>query len=402
MNSAFAFSDPDSALRTLGERLAGVTETESVANSIGRILAQPIVADRDSPAADVSAMDGYAIRLSDLQTAADVPISGESCAGSPPPEMVPGNVVRIFTGAILPAGCEAIVKREDTEEMDTSIRFLDSAIESTVAGSHIRRRGENAVTDDQVLQSALSITPAVAAGLANFGCVSPTVFRRVKVALLTSGNEVVDPAVRELHPWQLRNSNRAAIQAMLEQNPAVELAVVRHAADDRLALLETLSECLNDADAVVMTGGVSKGDYDYVPDTIAQAGGQIVFHGLPIRPGKPILGAATDAGKLLLGLPGNPVSATINAHRFLLPLLNKIAGKRDWLPLPSMVRVDQPPSKPIPLHSMPLVRMTDPGNAQWVSHQGSGDLVALANSDGYVCLPPMTATAGDWPFYRWA
>ncbi|WP_182865661.1 molybdopterin molybdotransferase MoeA [Stieleria mannarensis] len=401
MKQPFQYSDPDAAITAFAERLSVAGETERVADPIGRILAEPIVADRDSPAADVSAMDGYAIRMSDLRSDAAVPVSGISQAGSPPPAMVDGQVVRIFTGAIIPEGCQAVVKREDTEELDASIRFLPAAIESTVEGSHIRRRGENAPVGSGVLEIGTEVTPAVVAALANFGCTDPICFRRVKVAVLTTGDEVVDPATEQLEPWQLRNSNRSAVQSMLGQLASASVDIVDHVRDDRDSMQRSLSSAITACDLVVLTGGVSMGDYDYVPETIEQFGAEIVFHGLPIRPGKPILGAATNDGKLIVGLPGNPVSATINCHRFVLPLLRRIAGKQAWRDQPSLVTLTQPPQKAIPLHTMLLARLTDTGTAELVAAKGSGDLVALGRSDGYVSVPPMTTTTGPWPMFRW-
>ena len=394
------YADPDSAIDALAKRLSVVTDTVSTSPA-GRILAQTIVADRDSPAADVSAMDGYAICLSDLSTESEIPIGGESKAGSPPPTMLPGQVIRIFTGAIVPTGCEAVVKREDTIESDSSIRFRPVAVKTTVAGSHIRRAGENAAAGSAVLPPGTKITPAVVAALANFGVVQPMVYRSVKVALLTTGNEVVDPTADQLKPWQLRNSNQAATVTMLSQHPFIDVKRVEHVPDDRDALADSLKQAIDGADAVVLTGGVSKGDYDYVPETISLSGGEIVFHGLPIRPGKPILGAATNDGKLILGLPGNPVSATINCHRFLVPLLRRVAAQANWRDRPPLVTLREPPKAPIPLHAMLLARSVSCGIAELVAAKGSGDLVAMAESDGYVCVPPNTRTVGPWPMLVW-
>lgn len=402
MSEPFQFSDPDSAMDSLADRLVSVTGTESVSRLVGRVLAETIVADRDSPAADVSAMDGYAVCRAELQPDTEIPVAGECKAGAAPPAMVAGKALRIFTGAIIPAGCDAVIKREDTVESNDCIRVSEAVIRSTDDGMHIRRCGENAPAGSEVLPTGTPITPAVVATLANFGCIAPPVSRGVKVAVLTTGDEVVDPATKELEPWQLRNSNGAVIESMLGACPFVRVEIVEHVQDDPDALVRSLSDAVESCDAVVMTGGVSKGDYDYVPDTIAELGGQIDFHGLPIRPGKPILGAATADGKLILGLPGNPVSTTINCHRFLLPLLRRIAGDRLWRDRPSMVTLRQPPARPIPLHTMLLVRLDhQAGWAELVAAKGSGDLVALGQSDGYVCVPPMATDAGPWPFYRW-
>ncbi|MEL6105575.1 MAG: molybdopterin molybdotransferase MoeA, partial [Planctomycetota bacterium] len=386
MNSNFAFDDPQDALLALGGRLAVVSETQKASDPLGRVLAAPMLADRDSPAADVSAMDGYAIRMQDLQQDMAIPVRGESKAGSPPPSMETGSAVRIFTGAIVPEFAEAVIKREDTEESATEIRFREVALQTTTAGIHIRRAGENAKAGSEVLPSGTLVTPAAMAALANFGATRPTVYRPVRVAVFTTGDEVLDPSVASLQPWQLRNSNRYSVESVVRRGAAfVEVAAGDgHLPDNRPALQSALAAAIEGCDAIVLTGGVSKGDYDYVPECIAAVGGETVFHGLPIRPGKPILGAATKDGKLILGLPGNPVSATINADRFLLPLLRKIGGKDRWHVAPPVVELSEPPAKPIPLHTMQLVELKESGRATLIASKGSGDLVALAKSDGYV------------------
>lgn len=401
MKPNFQFTDVDSALSALAERLVNVSASERTNSLVGRILAEPITADRDSPAADVSAMDGYAIRLADLNNDAPVAISGESKAGQSPPTMIAGKVVRIFTGAVVPEGCEAIVKREETDEELDSVRFHAAAKESTVAGSHIRRQGENAPAGSSVLSAGVQLSPASVAALANFGIIAPSVFRTVKVTILTTGDEVLDPSTDELEPWQLRNSNQAALVSMLSSLPFVSVVSADHLPDRPDALNTALIKATESSDVVVMTGGVSKGDYDYVPETIAKVGGEIVFHGLPIRPGKPILGAATGDGKLILGLPGNPVSTTINGRRFLLPLLRHLGGCSDWRDQPAMVTLTGPPAKSIPLHTMQLVKQVDHGIAELIPSKGSGDLVALSQSDGFLCLPPEATTIGPWPLLRW-
>ncbi|KAA5541108.1 molybdopterin molybdotransferase MoeA [Roseiconus nitratireducens] len=396
-----SFTDPDSALQALADRIATVSETVRTIDPLGAILALPVRADRDSPAADVSAMDGYAIRLSDLRSDVSLPVTGESSAGSPPPALAPGSVIRIFTGAIIPEGCEAVVKREDTRESADAIRFTATALKEIQFGSNIRRAGENAAAGSEVLPAGQEITPAAVASLVNFGCVEPIVYRPAKVGIITTGDEVVDPNTDRVQPWQLRNSNRAAIQALLTPPRFVELTLLRHVHDDREGLKDAISQAVDTCDAVVLTGGVSKGDYDYVPEIVAASGGEIIFHGLPIRPGKPILGATTAGGKLILGLPGNPVSATINAHRFLWPLVRRIAGLHRWRqPLPQ-VTLSEAPRASIPLHAMLLVRMLPDGTAALVPSKGSGDLVALGQSDGYVCVPPATTTTGPWPIAFW-
>lgn len=319
----------------------------------------------------------------------------------PPPEPQEGTAIRVFTGAIVPKGLDAVVKREDTEEGVGSVRLLDSA-KPIEHGMHIRRAGENARAGSCVLSPGIPITAAVRATMANFGCRSVDLFAPVRVSVLTTGNEVGSFIDEDPQPWQLRNSNRESVSALLETIPWVRIVHSDHCRDDRDSMTEVLRSCLEDSDAILLTGGVSMGDYDFVPDVIRETGGEIVFHGLPIRPGKPILGAATESGKLLMGLPGNPVSATVGCRRMAMPLLRKLAGLEHWMPIHPMVRLRNPDGKKIPLHWMRLVRLVEDGVAELIESLGSGDLVSLGLSSGFVQLPPEASGEGPWPYVPWA
>ncbi|NND98391.1 MAG: molybdopterin molybdotransferase MoeA [Pirellulaceae bacterium] len=392
--------NPTDALRDLANRLSVVDVESMVDDCTDRVLASDIVADRDSPAADVSAMDGYAIRLADLSRTEQIAVSGESAPGAPPPEIHVDSVVRIFTGAIVPTDCDAVVKREETEELDEAIRFLDVA-RKVQNGENIRRAGENAAAGSTVLKAGVRLTAAHRATMANFGAFAADVYAPVRITLITTGDEVGQFDRESPQPWELRNSNQSSIKALLSRSRWIQSVDTLHARDNRDDLQSTVASALEKSDAVLLTGGVSMGDYDYVPDVVRSVGGEIVFHGLPVRPGKPILGGATADGKLILGLPGNPVSATIGCHRFGLPLLAKKSGQTDWLlPCPT-VRLDNPGDKTIPLHWMRLVRLIRQGVAQPVLSQGSGDLVSLGQSTGYVELPPGQSGEGPWPYYIW-
>jgi len=394
------FKFPNDALIALSKELQPVAADSLQTNHQGRILASTVIADRDSPAADVSAMDGYAIRMTQVQREASLPIMGESAAGSPAPEMPSAGVLRIFTGAIVPPGCDAVIKREDTEELDSEIRLKLEPTEIT-EGQHIRRAGENAPKGSTVLEPGIEINGAHKATMANFGCSTVDVFRPVRVTILTTGDEVGNFQQEAPMPWQLRNSNRESIATLLAARNWVSIVSVEHCIDDQKQLHDTLVDRLNRSDAILMTGGVSMGDYDYVPDVIRDLGGKVVFHGLPIRPGKPVLGAATNDGKLLLGLPGNPVSATIGCQRLGIPLLAYMAGKRDWLPKVPVVQIENSGNKSIPLTWLRLVKLVDNGVAEPVITQGSGDLVSLGNSDGFVEVAPQQNGEGPWPFHAW-
>ncbi|MEM6473157.1 MAG: molybdopterin molybdotransferase MoeA [Planctomycetota bacterium] len=394
------FDDPDAAIESLGQALKVQEQTELSDAPLGRILFDSIQADRDSPAADVSAMDGYALRLSDIVAGEPISFKGVSVPGVEPP-ISDEKLVQVFTGAIVPDGFDTVVKREDTTEATGSVTIGSETLSRLQVGENIRRAGENATMGSEVVASGEIVSAAVMACLANFGEMFPRVFCKTRVAVLTTGDEVLDPLTKKLQPWQLRNSNQACIAAMLRAYPFIDITTVIHREDDRESLRTTLRRVLEFNDAVVMTGGVSKGDFDYVPEVVKEIGGEIVFHGLPIRPGKPILGAATKEGKLILGLPGNPVSATINCHRFLMPLLRRQSGQSRWQARPGLALLDAPPRKKLPLHAMLLVRSSGAGSAALVPSKGSGDLVALGQSDGYVCVPPGQQSTGPWPYYPW-
>ncbi len=396
----FAFNSPDEAIAAIADRLSVVGVDAEWPSCLGRVLAQSVTADRDSPAADVSAMDGYAIRLADLRPGVTIPVAGESVPGSPPPAMSDGSIVRIFTGAIVPAEADAVVKREDTEELENAIRFRDVAL-STQAGENIRRAGENAKSGSTVLPAGVLVNAAHRATMVNFGCYQASVYSPVRVTVITTGDEVGVFADETPQPWQLRNSNQVALASLIEPNPWISIQAVQHARDDRETLQQTLAAALGQSDAILMTGGVSMGDYDYVPDVVRDVGGDVVFHGLPIRPGKPILGAATADGKLILGLPGNPVSAVVGCRRFALPLLAKQSGQSEWCPASTQVRLQSAGSKTLPLHWMRIVKMVAAGVAEPVFSQGSGDLVSLGQSSGFVEVPAGESGEGPWAYYPW-
>ncbi len=394
---------PERAIDRLAQRLMVVdSEAVPLGDACGRVLRESIQADRDSPAADVSAMDGYAVRMADLSATAELEVRGESRPGHRPAAADPAAVMRVFTGGIVPAGFDAVIRREDTEEHPQRVRLLDAAKRAAL-GQNIRRRGENIAQGTTVVASGDSLTPGRIAAAANFGASRPLVSRRVRVAVIVTGDELlgVDQAVQ---PWQLRDSNGYALSAMLTGHRWIELVGVQTTGDSLKTLSATIAQALSTADAVVLSGGVSMGDYDHVPAAVQACGAETVFHRLPLRPGKPILGAATPAGQLILGLPGNPVSAAVCGRRFLLPLLGRMAG---CAPSPRLrVRLANPSERTLPLWWMQLVQVAPDGRtAQLVASKGSGDLVSLGRSDGFVEVPPHDGeprdAAGPWPFWSW-
>lgn len=393
----------DDAIESVAARLA-IVDFEVVSPIAGRVLAHPIFADRDSPAADVSAMDGYAVRISDLSR--HTPVAGEVQPGTAPLELAPGTALRIFTGAVIPMGADLVVKREDTIESPSEVAWSDAA-RRLPSGANIRRQGENGRCGDSILPTGTVLTAASIASAVNFGASQVSVFSPVKCSVIVTGNELLDVSAAP-QAWQIRDSNGPTVAAMIDGHAWLQLARQMRCGDDRDELKTKLAAAIAGSDAVILTGGVSKGDYDHVPEVIASLGGEILFHRLPIRPGQPVLGAVTSSGKLILGLPGNPVSTACCMQRIGLPLLRRMGGHTNWHSRPMHVTVENADDKSLPLVWMRLVRSigyydsaSGSNRVQYITSKGSGDLVALGNSDGFVELPPGSSGTGPWPYYPW-
>lgn len=390
--------DPGPAVGRMIDALQAVsTEHVELGESLGRVLAHEVVADRPSPSADVTAMDGYAVRLADIP--GRVPVAGEAAIGQQPPEMPAGAAIRIFTGAAIPNGAEAVIKREDVEELDDAIVVPESL--ALVAGQHIRRAGENLAEGEKVIDSGVVVDAGVAAALATFGFTKPFVHHRVGVGVIVTGDEVLAPESVPT-PWQVRDSNGTALAALLSTIPWVELVMMTRQVDSPDKLLDVLESALDQCHAVFLTGGVSMGDYDFVPDVVAKAGGEGVFHGLSQRPGKPMLGAIGPERQAILGLPGNPVSVMVTARRWGVAVLRKLAGLQDSDPPAAQVSLAEPDDAQLDLWWHRLVRITDPGLAELVLSRGSGDLVSAARADGFIAVPPGGSGPGPWPYYPWS
>ena len=397
------YHSPDLAISDLTQQLNQVRVSESSnldRDSFGRLLGESVIADRDSPAADISAMDGYAINQLDLQTKTPIPIQGESKAGNPPPSLSRGSTVRIFTGAIVPSEADTVIRREDTEETDSTI-LIKGQNSSYPIGSNIRVAGENANKGSVAIKEGQSITGASAATIANFGYRSIRVLKRLRVAIVTTGDEVGSFDSSDPQPWQIRNSNLNSLSVFLNAFPWLEVSKETHCVDRPKAISAAISEALQNADALLMTGGVSMGNYDYVPEQVKEIGANIVFHGLPIRPGKPILGAASISGKFILGLPGNPVSALVGCYRIGLPVLRYMAGFSDWEQKPPSTLIAETDNKTLSMYWYRLVKESINGTIQLCPTKGSGDLVSLGQSTGFIEIPPDQCGAGPWTYYKW-
>ncbi len=434
----FAFESPTAAVadfirRAGADSPARSNEVAGLDQSAGRILAEDILADRDSPAFDYSAMDGYAVCAADLgtpsgsgagstETGVTLPVVAESRIGERPPAVLDGSgrpaAVRIATGAPIPPGADRVVRREDVTEHATrgageitSIRLTPQAAGRIRRGDHIRRRGENASVGAVVLHRGEVITAAALATLAAVGITRPTVFARLRIAVITTGDELIEPD-QVPSAFQLRNSNAPAVRAILASHAWVNVTQVSHIRDDE-DLGSALEHACEVADAVVLTGGVSMGHRDRVRTAVEQAGAEIVFHGLPQRPGKPMLGAVLNRAGTenarsvpIFGLPGNPVSALVTCTRIVLPVFAACSGARRTPAecLPRLITLANQDGRTLDLWWHRLVRLgVDESGQPWaelIDGRGSGDIVAAGLSDGFIELPP-SAFPAIVPFYAW-
>jgi molybdopterin molybdotransferase len=402
--AALKHETPAAALEALLQGLRPVgTETVPLEEAAGRVLAAPLRADRPSPACNVSAMDGYALSLADrhrLLSPEGLPLGAAVRTGSEAVVLPAGHAVKVMTGGMVPEHADAVIPREDVQELPDCIFLRDTATEVR-RGQHIRCAGENVSNGEEVLSRGRVITTAVAGALAAFGCARVTVHRKLRVATLITGDEVLLPGASP-QPWQLRDSNGPALASLFRTCAFAEHRVSREVRDDRKTLEDALRESLACCDAIICSGGVSVGDFDFVPSVLQGLGADIVFHRLPIRPGKPVLGALGPQGQLILGLPGNPVAVLVTARYFALAALRAQAGVSDPVVKPASVTLANPDDDTLGLWWYRLASLTGPNEGRLVSNRGSGDLVAAARADGFVQIAPRAKGTGPWPFFAWA
>jgi len=300
----------------------------------GRWAATDIAARRTQPVADLSAMDGYAIRFADLP--GPWRVIGESAAGRPFAGSVgPGEATRIFTGAAMPDGADTVlVQEEATREGE---RLMLTGEGPPHHGRNVRRRGLDFSKGDRLVAAGDRLTPARIAVAATGGHGDLPVRRRVRVAIAATGDELVPPG-SDASGAALPESNGAMLAAMLAGLPVdlIDLGIL----PDRLDVLREAFAGVS-ADLLVTTGGASVGDHDLVRPAIEAAGGSIDFWRIALRPGKPMM-AGRLGEAMVLGLPGNPVSAFVTATLFVLPLVAHLGGARDPLPIATSAILGEP------------------------------------------------------------
>ena len=300
-----------------------IVAPESVAApaSLGRVLAVDIHSDRTLPPADCSAMDGYALRAADAASGRPLPVVYEVAAGGQASRsLAAGEAARIFTGAPVPPGADCVVRQEDTQARDGEVE-----IQITPArGDHIRLAGEDVREGDVVLDAGTSIGPAQIGMLVSLGRTIARVHARPRVAVLSGGDELVEPD-EDASGGRIVSSNGYSLVAQCQDAGAEarNLCIAR----DTPEALEALLRAGLSSDVIVSSAGVSVGDHDHVRPVLEKLGCELVFWGVKMKPGYPIVfGRVGESGPLVFGLPGNPVSAMVTFELFVRPTLLKMAG----------------------------------------------------------------------------
>lgn len=304
-----AFLSIDQALDAIAHATSPITETRTlpIAQTVGRVLASPVRSLGMTPPFDNSAMDGFAVRVQDFQGNGPwrFPIETRIAAGQMPSSPLSvGHAAQIFTGAPAPIGTDAVIMQEDVQIEDSNI----SVSRKPKQGQNLRRAGEDMRTGDIVLKTGYRITPRSVAACAAAGHAQASVVRKIRVALLVTGDEV-QSCGQSRQDAQIWDVNTPMLRAALER-PDIDLCEVCFAADTRVELQDQLSRLSTKVDLIVTSGGISVGEEDHVKPALLDAGGQLTFSGVAIKPGKPVsFGWLNNAQ--WLGLPGNPLSAFI-------------------------------------------------------------------------------------------
>lgn len=372
------------------------TEKVPLSECSGRVLAAPLVARRTQPGSDMSAMDGYAVRSADLKgSAVTLTVVGESTAGTPfAGTCAAGHAVRIFTGATVPEGCDQVVVQEDCErDGDTIHTHMQPS-----PGRHIRLSGIDFTERQTVMEMGSYISPRSIGLIAGAGYDQLMVHRAPRVAILSTGDELVSPGAETFSPYETVNSSTPQIAAMLKDAGA-HISYIGQARDDLKALRSELSKAIQNADILLTIGGASVGERDLIQQALGQEGMSLDFWKVRMRPGKPLIHGAIGQTRIL-GLPGNPVSAFVCALLFARPLVDRLMGRPAPLPagIPLPLATDLPANGGrqhylrARLIGEPGKRTLDPAVSQ-----DSSLVSVLAQSDGLIVRAPdaPAASAGD-------
>lgn len=367
-------------------------ETIPLTAAKGRYSAQDIESTVDLPRFDNSAMDGYAVLASDLQSAShDTPVAlrliGKVAAGAAfHGKLQPGTCVRVFTGSLLPSGAEAVVMQEDT--------FLDPLDSQTIKitdrvkpWENVRFKGEDVKKGAPAILKGEKISAPLVSLLASIGCDYVPVARRPVVGLLATGSELVEPG-QQLEPGQIHESNRLGLAGFVENCGGVPLRypLVPDALEHTVTALD---KAFRECDVVVTSGGVSVGDFDFVKEAFQKLGGSLSFWKVAIKPGKPFV-CGRLKNKFFFGVPGNPVSALVTFFLLVRPALLRLQGARNTSPSTQMALLKESLHNRGDRRHFMRISIDADGNARPTGIQASHILSSLAKADSLLDVPPRT------------
>jgi len=388
----------DDALAALLDAVQPLAAAEAQAlstfDALGRVLADDVRSGLNVPPEDNSAMDGYALRVADVPAAGTVlPVSQRIPAGVVGTPLQPGTAARIFTGAQVPAGADAVLMQELCEAVDGGVKF--NAVPAR--GQAIRRRGEDVQANAVVLQKGIRLTPQALGMAASVGAGSLRVMRQPRVALFSTGDELAMPG-EPLKPGAIYNSNRFTLRGLLQSLgcEVIDLGIV---VDKLGATREALRRAAEVSDLILTCGGVSVGEEDHLKPAV-EAEGRLTLWQMAIKPGKPLaFGAVRREGggdAWFIGLPGNPVSAFVTFLLAVRPVLLRLQGASELAPKAMSLRADFDWPKPDRRREFLRARLNASGGLDLFPNQGSGVLTSVVWGDGLVDTPPAKAIArGD-------
>lgn len=369
------------------------SEEVTLANSTGRILSQDVTAVLDLPPFDNSAMDGYAVSSTSFSGAGPwaFDIEGRIAAGGSGTlaHRKFAGAVRIFTGAPIPAAFDAVVMQEHAERNEVGQVIVRR---KPRAGENVRRKGEDVSASSVLLQKGDTLTPQRVALLAAQGATHVNVWRKVRIGLISTGSELVEPG-SPLEEGQIYNSNRLMIRAMLQPLAWAEIIDFGIVPDQREALVETISEAAqHSCDVLVTTGGVSAGEEDHVVSALEHHGGKLDVLKVAMRPGKPVK-IGMVGGMLFAGLPGNPNAALVTFRQIALPAIRSVAGLKSTGPLWQAGVAGFSSAKRSGRSEYVPVRILDRDELgrpvlEMLGRGSSASLSAMALADGIALLPP--------------
>jgi molybdopterin molybdotransferase len=382
---------PQNAEQAIRERVTPLpAEPCALQRCAGRVLRQDVIAERDSPPFDRVCMDGVALASGALASGADrFVVQALQPAGVPALRLADETqAIEVMTGAVLPTGTDCVIPLEEYRTDGPAIVLERPA--ATTAGRNVQHRGSDARGGTLLLRAGTRLGAAEVAIVASAGLAQVQVSRQPRVMVVSTGDELIE-AGQPIAPHQVRRSNAHAIVATLRLAGLAEVGD-DHITDDEALLQRRLAAHLAGHDLLVLTGGVSKGRFDFVPDVLRRCGVEQVFHHVDQKPGRPLWFGITPDGKPVFGLPGNPVSTLVCLRRYVQPALALLGGTTPQGPEPVALATPVTGS-PRQTTFIPADLRADDGPPRaWPrAHRGSGDFLSLAGTAGFIELPPMAA-----------